>query len=429
VNHTKFKAPSLLALILALTLLGQALSVQSTGAHTADPTERLARFETLLESLRQELKIPAYSAAIVKNQKVIFAKGFGYADVENRIPATEHTAYHLASLTKTFASTILMQLIQDGKVKLDDPVSKYGITLESDGLIRVRHLFSHTSEGNPGEQYRYNGNRFAELDKVVEKATGKSFAELLITNILDPLGMNETAPNVPTTVSTKSPNATGQAAETEVKAAVMDLIAGFNSGNVDQIQQRLAPQQNRFFSEGGFLTRFVDAEGLRGAFKGGLKLKIEVNNLEAAVYGDSAITTFFVRTTTTPANGPQRTTAPLRSSFFWNKQDGAWKLVHAHQSPLGTGIITEKHQQRFDTVSKILAQPYALDRESKITKISYPQSFSTSAGLISTVLDMAKYDIAIDQNKFLTKETQQLAFTPTVSTKGESLPYGLGWFT
>ena len=92
-------------------------------------------------------------------------------------------------------------------------------------------------------------------------------------------------------------------------------------------------------------------------------------------------------------------------------------------------MITEKHQQRFDTVVKMLAQPYALDREFKITKINYPQGFSTSAGLITTVLDMARYDIAIDQNKFLTKETQQLAFTPAVSTKGESLPYGLGWFT
>ena len=88
---------------------------------------------------------------------------------------------------------------------------------------------------------------------MVERATGKSFAELLIANILDPLGMNETAPNVPTIVSTKSPNAAGQAAETEVKAAVMDLIAGFNSGNVDQIQQRLAPQQNRFYGEDRFL--------------------------------------------------------------------------------------------------------------------------------------------------------------------------------
>jgi len=425
----KFKAPGLIALILTVAVLGQVSFVRATGEQNGQESARIASFETQLESLRQELKIPAYSAAIVKNQKVIWAKGFGYADVENKIPATEHTAYHLASLTKTFASTILMQLVQEGKVNLDDPVSKYGVTLESNGVIRVRHLFSHTSEGNPGERYSYNGNRFAELDKVVERASGKSFAQLLIANILDPLGMNETAPNVPVIVSTKSPSATGQAAEAEVKAALMDVVGGFNSSSVDQIERRLAPQQNRFYSEGGFLTNFIDAVELRGAFQSGFKIKIEVNNLEAAVYGDSAITTFFSSTTVTPPNGPPRTETPKRNSYFWNKQDGAWKLVHAHTSPLNGAIITEKQQQRFDTVTKILAQPYALDRESKITKISYPQNFSVSAGLISTVLDMAKYDIAIDQNKFLTKETQQLAFTPAVSTKGESLPYGLGWFT
>ena len=427
----KLKAPTLVVLTLALAVLGHTLFVRPTGAHSDDPSDaaRLARLETQLESLRQELKIPAYSAAIVRNQKVIWAKGFGYADVENKIPATEHTAYHLASLTKTFASTILMQLVQDGKVKLDDPVSKYGIVLESDGVIRVRHLFSHTSEGNPGEQYRYNGNRFGELDKVVQRASGKSFGELLIANILDPLGMNETAPNVPRIVSTKSPNAEGQAAEAEVKAAVMDLVAGYNSSNVEQIERRLAPQPNRFRGEGGFLTAFVDAPELKQAFETGFKLNMQVHNLEVAVYGNSAIATFFAGTTVTPANGPPRTEGPWRCSYFWNKQDGAWKLVHAHQSPLGGSVITEKHQQRFDKVVKILAQPYALDREFKITKISYPQGFGVSAGLISTVLDMAKYDIAIDQNKFLTKETQQLAFTPAVSTKGEPLPYGLGWFT
>jgi len=427
----KHKTSSLLALTLTTAVLGQTLFVRASVAEHQNGSSisaRVARLETQLESLRQELKIPAYSAAIVKDQKMIWAKGFGFADVENKIPATEHTAYHLASLTKTFGSTILMQLVQDGKIKLDDPASKYGITLESPGVITVRHLFSHTSEGNPGEQYRYNGNRFAELDKVVERATGKSFAELLIANILDPLGMSETAPNVPTIVGTKSPNATGQAAETEVKAAVMDIVTGFNSSNVDQIQQRLAPQQNRFYGEGGFLTSFINVAELKQAFQAGFKVKMEVKNLEAAVYGDSAITTFFAATTVTPPNGPVRTEGPWRSSIFWNKQEGAWKLVHAHQSPLGRAMITEKHQQRFDSVSKILAKPYALDREFNFTKITYPQGFSTSAGLISTVLDMAKYDIAIDQNKFLTKETQQLAFTPTVSTRGESLPYGLGWF-
>jgi CubicO group peptidase (beta-lactamase class C family) len=424
----KFKATGSLALILTMALLGQTLLVRATVVDTNDLSAKIARFETVLESLRQELKIPAYSAAIVKDQKVVWARGFGYADVENKIPATEHTPYHLASLTKTFASTILMQLVQEGKVKLDDPVSKYGVTLESEGVIRVRHLFSHTSDGNPGEQYRYNGNRFGELDKVVQKASGKSFGELLIANILDPLGMNETAPNVPRAVSTKSPNAAGQAAEAEVKAAVMDIIAGYNSGNVDLIEKRMAAQNNRFRGEGGFLTAFSGAE-LRQAIETGVKFKFEAYNLEAAVYGDSAITTFFMQGTIMAPNNSPRTEGPWRVSYIWNKQDGAWKLVHAHQSPLGGAVITEKHQQRFDRVSKTLAQPYGLDREFKITKISYPQGFGVSAGLISTVLDMAKYDMAIDQNKFLTKETQQLAFTPAVSTKGETLPYGLGWFT
>lgn len=431
----KLKARGLVIAVLTVAIASQAIFVQVKGSHTFAQTaqssdaERIARLEKLLENLRQELKIPAYSAAIVKNQKVLWAKGFGYADVENKIPATEHTSYHLASLTKTFASTILMQLVQDGKIKLDDPVSKYGITLESDGVIKVRHLLSHTSEGNPGEQYRYNGNRFGELDKVVQRATGKSFGELLIANILDPLGMNETAPNVPRIVSTRSPSSTNPAAEAEVKAAVMDIIAGYNSGNVDQIERRLAPQHNRFQGEGGFLSSFIDAAEMRGAFQAGFKVKVEVHNLETAVYGESALATFFMSGTVTPPNGAPRTEGPWRSSFVWNKQDGTWKLVHAHQSAMNRGMITEKHQQRFDAIVKTLAQPYALDREFKPTKISYPQGFSTSAGLISTVLDMAKYDIAIDQNKFLTKETQQLAFTPAMSTKGEALPYGLGWFT
>src|SRR6185503_19390429 len=128
---------------------------------------------------------------------------------------------------------------------------------------------------------------------------------------------------------------------------------GYNSSNVDQIEKRLAPQQNRFQGEGGFLISSIDPSELKTAFQAGFKVNMEVHNLEAAVYGDSAVTTFLARTVITPPNGPQRTEGPWRTSQFWNKQDGAWKLVHSHQSQLGRGIITEKHQQRFDTVSKI----------------------------------------------------------------------------
>jgi CubicO group peptidase (beta-lactamase class C family) len=322
-----------------------------------------------------------------------------------------------------------MQLVQEGKIRLDDPVSKYGITLESDGIIRVKHLLTHTSQGNPGEGYSYNGNRFAELDKVVQKASGKSFAELLIEKILDPLGMNETAPNVPKMMATKSPPGADKPVEDEVQTTVRNIVAGFNSGNLDEIERYVAPQANSYSGPGGFLIQFLNPEELRDSFRSGLKLNLELYNLEVAVYGATALATFIQSVNLTPPNGTPRTEGPWRTSLVFNKQDGVWKVIHAHQSALNRALIKEKQQQRFDTISKTLAQPYGLDRQFKVTRISYPQGFSTSAGLIASVLDMAKYDIAIDQNKFLTKDTQQLAFTPFVSTKGEKLPYGLGWFT
>ena len=389
----------------------------------------LERFEKRLDSLREELKIAAMSVAIVKDQKLVWAKGLGYSDLENKVRATEHTSYHLASLTKTFASTILMQLIQDGKVKLDDPVSKYGINLESEGVIRVRHLFSHTSEGNPGEQYRYNGNRYAELDKVIQRASGKSFAELLMANILEPLGLNETALNAPPQVRTKSQAGADSKAEEEVKAAMMDLIAGFNNGNLDQSERRVAAEHSSFKREGGLLSVYQNFDDLRRALAGGLKVGVDVSGLECAVYGNAAVTTSIITVTITPPGGKPATDRPFRASYLWNKQDGIWKLVHSHESSLEQPIITDAQRKRFETVSKNLAQPYQLDKSFTPVKGKYPEHFSVSAGLMSSVLDMAKYDIAIDQNRFVSKETQQLAFTPAVSTRGTKLPYGLGWFT
>ena len=93
----KFKNRSILASFLTVLFVGQATMAHFPAlGQSASDAERIARLEVLLENLRQELKIPAYSAAIVKDQKVIWAKGFGYADLENKIPATEHTPYHLA---------------------------------------------------------------------------------------------------------------------------------------------------------------------------------------------------------------------------------------------------------------------------------------------------------------------------------------------
>jgi CubicO group peptidase (beta-lactamase class C family) len=151
--------------------------------------ETCEKFEAKLEYLRQQMKIPGMSAAVIMDQKLVWAKGFGYADLENRVEATPDTPYNLASVTKTVAATLVMQLVQEGVISLDDPVSKYGVELESQGTILVWHLLTHTSTGVPGTTYIYDGVRCAYLGQIAERATGKSFGTLMQERILDRLGM------------------------------------------------------------------------------------------------------------------------------------------------------------------------------------------------------------------------------------------------
>ena len=157
----------------------------------------LADFERRVDSTRALLRIPGMSAAIGKNGRIAWSRGFGSADLSSGTPVTPQTTFHIASLTKLFGAAVLLRLVDSGLVRLDDPVSQYGISLQSSGTIRVRHLLSMTSGGSvPGESFSYNGDRFALLGQVIQRAAGKPFEELVTTWMIRPLGLDHTAPNV-----------------------------------------------------------------------------------------------------------------------------------------------------------------------------------------------------------------------------------------
>lgn len=164
---------------------------------TSNPAASIGEFEQRLEEMRAGSHIAAITAVISKDQEVVWVKAYGLADVTAQRFAADTTVYHLASLTKPIAATVLLQLVQEGKVSLDDPVSMYGVSLASPAgtVIRVRHLLSHTSEGVPGTRYTYNGDRFALLESVIAQAAGKSFDAALQERIIVPLGLHRTAPN------------------------------------------------------------------------------------------------------------------------------------------------------------------------------------------------------------------------------------------
>jgi CubicO group peptidase (beta-lactamase class C family) len=190
---------------LALTLFALSCSSDGTGPGPAGDAiiveymEGLTGFAAQLDTLRVRLHIPGMSAAIVENEEIVWSMGFGFADVDEGRRVSPTTSFHLASLTKTFASTILMQLVEQGLVNLDDPVSDYGVDLTANGTVLVRHVLTHTSEGVPGTTFQYNGNRFGELDRVILVASGRAFGELLVERILQPLQLGHTAPNTRST--------------------------------------------------------------------------------------------------------------------------------------------------------------------------------------------------------------------------------------
>src|SRR5688572_20179465 len=79
----------------------------------------IADFETRLDDLRKGTKIPGMVAGIINGGQIVWTKNYGYADVSKNKPVTNSTIFHLASLTKTFASTVILQLVNENKIDLN----------------------------------------------------------------------------------------------------------------------------------------------------------------------------------------------------------------------------------------------------------------------------------------------------------------------
>jgi CubicO group peptidase (beta-lactamase class C family) len=289
--------------LLAVLLFGCAATVESPAPRATEPAAsdrhepRVARLRQQLEADRERLGIPGLSAAILEDGEVLWTEGFGYADVERRVPATPDTLYHIASVTKTFTAILVLQLVEQGKLDLDAPVSRYVPEIKDD-RVRIKHLLSHTSEGTPGERFSYNPERFEHLKAILEQATGKPLRALFVETFLDPLAMRDSVPG---------PDVADDA----------QTWAVLGADNLARYRQAL----------GNF------------------------------------------------------------------------------------------------------AKPYTYYGDGEIVYAGYPpRDFWASAGLLSTVRDLARYDAAIDRHALLSEAMQARAWTPFLSNAGQPLAQGLGWY-
>ena len=159
------------------------------------PVRSLQDLEDELGSLRTRLAIPGMSAAIAEGDHIIWSRGFGTANRERATSAGPDTIYGLASLTKPYASTVMLQLVREGRLGLDDEVSRFAIAMDRSTPVTVRHLMSHTSGEPPGTRYRYDGNAFGALTQIIERVTGRPFATEVGERIIRPLALTRTGPN------------------------------------------------------------------------------------------------------------------------------------------------------------------------------------------------------------------------------------------
>jgi D-alanyl-D-alanine carboxypeptidase len=190
--------------------------------------------EAWVESQMAYRQLPGMSLGMVYDQELVWARGFGSADVEREVPATPDTIYRIASITKLFTSTAIMQLRDQGRLRLDDPVEErlpsFRIRRQHRDAppVTVRHLLTHTS-GLPRESafpywtdlqfpaaeeilaalseqetvyppdthWKYSNLAMALAGEIVAHLSGEPYAGYIEHHILRPLGMGSTSVGVP----------------------------------------------------------------------------------------------------------------------------------------------------------------------------------------------------------------------------------------
>src|SRR5829696_5775159 len=123
-----------------------AFALSTAGAQTGDPLRD--SIETRSRAFFTSSKTPGLAVGVWKDGKAVFAGGFGVTVVGGQQPVTARTVFHMASISKTFVATAVMQLVEQGKVRLDEPVVKYVPYFEMkhprSAAITVRQVLSHT---------------------------------------------------------------------------------------------------------------------------------------------------------------------------------------------------------------------------------------------------------------------------------------------
>jgi len=206
-------------------LLG--LASHSALAQQPDRATLAAKVDTIARAALAAERIPGLSIAVLRGADTVLLRGWGYADLEQRVPATPQTVYRIGSLTKQFTALAILQLAEQGRLSLDDSLQRFVPSFPTPGRrITIRQLLTHTSgipsytsigrawrekmrldlphdsllalvrdrapDFAPGARWFYDNTGYYLLGMVIEAAAGQPYAQYLAQHLFGPLGLGGT---------------------------------------------------------------------------------------------------------------------------------------------------------------------------------------------------------------------------------------------
>ena len=177
------------------------------------------KVDEFIKAEMQRQKIPGVSLAVIRDGQIIYAKGYGFANVEHQVPVKPETIFQSGSVGKQFTAMAVMMLVEEGKLGLDDKINKYFTDAPAEwSSITVRHLLTHTSgmtdyprdfdfradyteddiykkiktvplAFQPGEKWAYSNLGYVTLGILINRASGKFYGDFLKERVFNPLGM------------------------------------------------------------------------------------------------------------------------------------------------------------------------------------------------------------------------------------------------
>jgi CubicO group peptidase (beta-lactamase class C family) len=209
-------------IITRLTLLCGVTAAVAVNSGAQLPPEATSRIDSAVAKAMEETAVPSVSLAVIKDGKIAYVHAYGSASLDPATPARPEMRYCLGSVSKQFMAMAILLLVQDGKLKLDDPVVKYLPALTRAKDITIRQLLSHTSgyqdyypldyvapfmtvpvtpdqildrfariplDFEPGTEWQYSNTNFVAAGRILEKVTGAPLMSFLQKRIFQPLGI------------------------------------------------------------------------------------------------------------------------------------------------------------------------------------------------------------------------------------------------